>query len=93
MNAHTYASGLRVPKAYADYLILRDIRASGGFAVAVSDDDMREACDAIGAAEGLFVAPEGGASWAAVKKLAADGRLDRASRIVLFNTGTGFKYL
>ena len=92
-NAHTYASGLRVPKAYADYLILRDIRASGGFAVAVSDDDMREACDAIGKAEGLFVAPEGGASWAAVKKLAADGRLDRASRIVLFNTGTGFKYV
>ena len=92
-NAHTYASGLRVPKAYADYLILRDIRASGGFAVSISDDDMREACDAIGAAEGLFAAPEGGASWAAVKKLADDGRLDRSSRIVLFITGTGFKYL
>jgi threonine synthase len=92
-NAHTYASGLRVPKAYADYLILRDIRASGGFAVAVSDDDMRRACDEIGAAEGLFVAPEGGAAWAAVKKLAAEGKLGRGSRIVLFNTGSGFKYL
>jgi threonine synthase len=92
-NAHTYASGLRVPKAYADDLILRDLRASGGFAVAVSDDDMRRACDAIGAAEGLFAAPEGGAAWAAVLKLAADRRLDRESRIVLFNTGSGFKYL
>ncbi|MGH9399075.1 MAG: threonine synthase [Thermoanaerobaculia bacterium] len=92
-NARTYASGLRVPKAYGDYLILRDIRASGGFAVAVSDDDMRRACDEIGAAEGLFVAPEGGASWAAVKKLASEGKLDRKSRIVLFNTGSGFKYL
>lgn len=92
-NAHTYASGLRVPKAYADYLILRDLRASAGFAVAVSDDDMRRACEQIGAAEGLFAAPEGGAAWAAVQKLAADGRLDRESRIVLFNTGSGFKYV
>ena len=92
-NAHTYASGLRVPKAYGDYLILRDIRVSGGFAVAVSDDDMRRACEEIGAAEGLFAAPEGGAAWAAVKQLAAKGKLDPASRIVLFNTGSGFKYL
>ena len=92
-DAHTYAWGLRVPKAYADYLILRDVRASGGFAVAVSDDDMRLASNEIGAAEGLFVAPEGGASWAAVKQLAAQGKLARESRIVLFNTGSGFKYL
>jgi threonine synthase len=92
-NAHTYASGLRVPKAYGDYLILRDVRASRGSAVAVSDDDMRRACDEIGAAEGLFAAPEGGATWAAVKKLAAIHKLDPTSRIVLFNTGTGFKYL
>jgi threonine synthase len=93
VDAHTYASGLRVPKAYADYLVLRDIRASGGFAIAVSDAEMRAACEAIGAAEGLFVAPEGGASWAAVQKLAGEGLLDRDSRIVLFNTGSGFKYL
>jgi threonine synthase len=92
-GARTYASGLRVPKAFADFLILRDVRASGGEAVAVSDDEMRRACDEIGALEGLFVAPEGGASWAAAKKLADSGRLDRKSRIVLFNTGTGFKYL
>jgi threonine synthase len=92
-DAHTYASGLRVPKAYADYLILRDLYASGGFAVAVSDDDMRCACDAIGASEGLFAAPEGGAAWAATEKLANEGKLDRSSRIVVFNTGSGFKYL
>src|SRR5215831_5385012 len=92
-NAHTYASGLRVPKAYADDLILADVRASGGTAVAVSDDEMRSACGEIGAAEGLFVAPEGGAVWAAARKLAEEGRLDPSSRVVLFNTGTGFKYV
>jgi len=92
-DAQTYASGLRVPKAYADYLILRDLRASGGDAVTVTDDEMRIASDEIGAAEGLFVAPEGGAVWAAAKKLEAAGKLDPSSRIVLFNTGTGFKYL
>jgi len=92
-NAQTYALGLRVPKAYADYLILRDVRASGGCAVTVSDDEMRRACDEMGETEGLFVAPEGGAVWAAAKKLAVQGKLDRSSRVVLFNTGTGFKYL
>jgi threonine synthase len=92
-NAHTYALGLRVPKAYGDYLILRDVRASGGCAVAVTDEQMRGACEEIGAFEGLFAAPEGGAVWAAAKSLVADGKLDPASRIVLFNTGTGFKYL
>jgi threonine synthase len=92
-NARTYASGLRVPKAYADDLILADVRASGGVAVAVTDDEMRTACGEIGAAEGLFVAPEGGAVWAAAGKLAREGRLDPSSRVVLFNTGTGFKYV
>jgi threonine synthase len=92
-NAATDASGLRVPKAYADYLILRDIRASRGDAIAVTDEAMRVASEEIGAAEGLFVAPEGGAVWAAAKNLADEGRLDPSSRIVLFNTGSGFKYL
>jgi threonine synthase len=92
-NANTYASGLRVPKAFADYLILAYVRASGGSALTVTDDEMRAACDEIGAAEGLFVAPEGGAAWAAAKKLAASGALDPASRTVIFNTGSGFKYL
>src|SRR6185503_16130960 len=84
-NAQTYASGLRVPKAFADFLILRDIRASHGDAVAVSDDSMRRAAEEIGSAEGLFVAPEGAAVWAAAKNLAAGSRLDPRSRIVLFN--------
>ena len=92
-NAHTYASGLRVPKPFADYLILRFVRASGGAAIAVTDDEMRRACDEIGAAEGIFAAPEGGATWAAAKQLAQAGKLGRAERVVLFNTGSGFKYL
>ena len=92
-NAQTYASGLRVPKAFADFLILRDIRASRGDAVAVTDEQMRRAADEIGAAEGLFVCPEGAAVWAAAKDLASEGKLDPSSRVVLFNTGTGFKYL
>ncbi|MDQ6894685.1 MAG: threonine synthase [Acidobacteriota bacterium] len=92
-NATTYASGLRVPKAYADDLILSAVRESNGTAIAVSDDAMRLACDEIGAAEGLFVAPEGGAVWAAAKALRDSNKLDPDSRIVLFNTGSGFKYL
>ena len=92
-NARTYASGLRVPKAFADFLILQDIRASHGDAISVTDDEMRRAADEIGSAEGLFVCPEGAAVWAAAKNLAVAGRLDPASRVVLFNTGTGFKYL
>ncbi len=92
-NASTYASGLRVPKPFADYLILRDVRASGGSAIAVTDDEMRRACDEIGASEGLFVSPEGGAVWAAAKNLLARGLLAPAERVVLFNTGSGFKYL
>ena len=92
-NAATYASGLRVPKAFADFLILADVRASGGDAIAVSDDEMRAAEDEIGAAEGLFVCPEGAATWAAAKRLAAAGRFDPRSKVVLFNTGTGFKYV
>jgi threonine synthase len=91
-NAQTYASGLRVPKAFADFLILRDIRASLGDAISVTDDEMRRAADEIGSTEGLFVCPEGAAVWAAARNLSAEGRLDRSSRIVLFNTGTGFKY-
>ncbi|HSD71483.1 MAG TPA: threonine synthase [Thermoanaerobaculia bacterium] len=91
-NAATYASGLRVPKPFADFLILAYVQESGGEAVAVTDDEMRAAEDEIGGAEGLFVCPEGAATWAAAKKLATGGRLDRRSRVVLFNTGTGFKY-
>jgi len=92
-NAETYASGLRVPKPFADFLILRALRESGGDAVAVTDEDMRRAESEMGKAEGLFVAPEGAAAWAGAAKLSAEGRLEPGSRIVLFNTGSGFKYL
>lgn len=92
-NAETYALGLRVPKPFADFLILRALRESGGDAVAVTDEEMRRAESEMGEAEGLFVAPEGAAAWAGAAKLSAEGRLDPGSRIVLFNTGSGFKYL
>jgi len=92
-NATTYASGLRVPKPFADFLILAILRESGGEAIAVTDDEMRAAESETGETEGLFVCPEGAATWAAAKNLAAGGKLDRRSRIVLFNTGTGFKYV
>jgi len=91
-NAETYASGLRVPKPFADFVILAILRESGGDAVTVTDDEMRAAENDIGQAEGMFVCPEGAATWAAAKNLAANGRLDPRSRVVLFNTGTGFKY-
>jgi threonine synthase len=92
-GAQTYASGLRVPKAYADYLILKILRASKGEAVAVSDDEMRRGVLEIASSEGLFAAPEGGAAWIAVEKLLEAGKLDRAERVVVFDTGTGYKYV
>jgi threonine synthase len=92
-NAQTYAAGLRVPRPFADFLILAILRESSGDAVTVTDEEMRAAEDEIGESEGMFVCPEGAATWAAAKNLVATGRLDPRSRIVLFNTGTGFKYV
>jgi threonine synthase len=92
-NASTYAAGLRVPRAIGDFLILDAIRASHGIAVAVSDDEMRSATREIGAAEGLFVAPEGAATLAALKQLVARNWISPDHRIVLFNTGAGVKYV
>jgi len=92
-NARTYASGLRVPKAYADYLILRFLRASKGEAVTVTDDEMRRGVVEMASSEGLFAAPEGGAAWIAVEKLLRAGKLDRGERVVVFDTGTGYKYV
>src|SRR5512140_2484790 len=92
-NAHTYASGLRVPKAYADYLILRILRVSKGEAVIVTDDEMRRGVHELASHEGLFAAPEGGAAWEAVKQLVANGKVGRDERIVVFDTGTGYKYV
>jgi threonine synthase len=92
-NAATTASGLRVPKAIGDFLILDALRASGGTAVAVTDEELIAATREIGAAEGLFCAPEGAACLPALRQLLAAGKVDRDERIVLFNTGAGVKYL
>jgi threonine synthase len=92
-GAHTAATGLRVPKALGDFLVLRAVRESGGTAVSVSDRDMMCACEELAAKEGLFVAPEGGVCIAAVKKLRQSGFLGKADRILIYNTGSGYKYL
>jgi threonine synthase len=92
-NASTVASGLRVPRAIGDFLILDAIRASGGTAVAVTDQELIDATVVIGAAEGVFCAPEGAACFPALSKLMADGLVTPDDRVVLFNTGSGVKYL
>jgi threonine synthase len=92
-NAQTVASGLRVPKALGDFLVLDAVRQSGGAAVAVSDDEMIEAGVELASDEGIFAAPEGGACVAALKKLLASGFLKPEERIVIYNTGSGLKYL
>src|SRR6266404_599724 len=92
-NAATVASGLRVPRAIGDFLILDAIRASGGTALAVTDEELIAATHEIGAAEGIFCAPEGAACLPALKKLVERGEVARDERIVLFNTGAGVKYL
>jgi len=92
-NAHTAASGLRVPRAIGDFIMLDILRKSGGGAVAVTDEEMIADTKVVGAAEGLFCAPEGAACFSALKKLIASGAVTPADRVVLFNTGTGVKYL
>jgi threonine synthase len=92
-NAATVASGLRVPKAIGDFLILDAIRASGGTAISVTDEELIAAVAEIGAAEGIFTAPEGAACLPALRKLIADGFIQAGETVVLFNTGAGVKYL
>lgn len=92
-DAETYASGLRVPKAVGDFLILRAIRASGGAAVAIPDQEMKDWTPRVGAASGVFCAPEGAATAAAVPKLRETGILGAGDEVVLFNTGSGLKYV
>ncbi len=92
-NAHTCASGLRVPKAVGDFLMLRILRDSNGGAIAVDDQEMIRATREVGAAEGIFVAPEGAACFVALRKLVAAGEIQPDERVVIFNTGSGIKYL
>jgi threonine synthase len=92
-NARTCASGLRVPKAIGDFLILDAVRTSGGRALAVTDAELVAGVGEIGRAEGVFAAPEGGACIAALHELLAAGEVQRDEKVVLFNTGSGIKYL
>ncbi len=92
-GATTYASGLRVPGAVGDFLILRALRESGGGAVAVTDSSMREWVHKMGADTGVFAAPEGGATAAAVPMLMDMGLIVEDDEVVLFNTGSGLKYV
>ncbi len=92
-GAHTIASGLRVPKSFADQLILENLRESKGNAVAVSDEAIIEAQKHLAYKEGIFAAPEGAATLAGLQQLLDRGWIDRDERIVLFNTGTGLKYI
>jgi threonine synthase len=92
-NAETVASGLRVPKAIGDFLILRAIQQSKGTAIAVSDEAMMRMAELLAAEEGLFVAPETGACLAALEVLAQQGSIGKDESVVIFNTGTGLKYL
>jgi threonine synthase len=92
-NAFTVADGLRVPRAIADFLILRAIRESGGTALAVRDIDMVRDMVELGRLEGISAAPEGGAALAAIRRLVAAGAIKRQDTVVLFNTGGALKYL
>jgi threonine synthase len=91
-NARTRISGLRVPAAVGDSIMLRLIRRSGGTALTVSDDEALEGMREIASSEGVFAAPEGGAVWAGIKKLVARKAIDPDEQVVLMNTGTGLKY-
>jgi len=92
-DASTFAAGLRVPKAYGDYLILDILKKSGGTAVAATDEEILSATRHWASVEGVFAAPEGAASLVAYQKLRASGFLRAEDTVVLFNTGSAYKYL
>src|SRR5882762_6127394 len=91
-DAHTFAAGIRVPQAVGDFLILRAVRDSGGFAVAVDDEAIMKAWREVAAEEGFLLCPEGAATYAAYRQALADGRVGPGERAVLFNCATGLKY-
>jgi len=93
IGARTLASGLRVPKSFADQIILDDLKESHGNAVAVSDEAILEAQRKLAYEEGIFAAPEGAATLAGLEQLVSAGWVHPDEKIVLFNTGTGLKYL
>ena len=91
-NAHTSASGLRVPVAIGDYLIIRAVRESNGTCIAVTDAEMEEATKEMASKEGIYPAPEGAATYAGLKQLRSTGFVGPNEQVVLFNTGSGLKY-
>jgi threonine synthase len=91
-DAHTIAAGMRVPVAIGDFLILRAVRESGGFAIAVTDEAILAAREEVARAEGLLLCPEGAATYAAYSQALADGRVKPDERAVLYNCATGLKY-
>jgi len=91
-NAQTIASGIRVPQAICDFLILRAVCESGGFAIAVSDEAIAAGLDEVAREEGFLMCPEGAATYAAYKASLADGRVKKTEQAVLFNCATGLKY-
>jgi threonine synthase len=91
-NAKTVADGLRVPAAVGDFLILRALRESGGTAVAVPDAEILAGADLLGRTQGMWPAPEGGATVAAFLRLRKEGWIKDGEKVVLFNTGSGHKY-
>src|SRR4051795_7805299 len=91
-DSHTFAAGIRVPQAVGDFLILRAVRESGGFATAVDDDAIMQAWREVAAEEGLLLCPEGAATYAAYKQALENGRVGAGERAVLFNCATGLKY-
>jgi threonine synthase len=93
VGAATFAAGLRVPKAYGDYLILDILKKSHGTAVAASDEEILAAMRHWASVEGVFAAPEGAASLVAYQKLRASGFFRAEDTVVLFNTGSAYKYL
>jgi len=91
-NSHTIAAGIRVPQAVGDFLILRAVRDSGGFAIAVPDEAIAAGLEEVSREEGFLMCPEGAATYAAYKQSLADGRVARSEQAVLFNCATGLKY-
>jgi threonine synthase len=91
-DARTIAAGIRVPQAVGDFLILRAVRESKGFAIAVTDEKISAALNEVAREEGLLLCPEGAATYAAYKESLADGRVTKNDRVMLFNCATGLKY-
>jgi len=91
-NAHTIASGIRVPQAVGDFLILRAVRESKGFAIAVDDGAISSALNEMAREEGFLLCPEGAATYAAYKQSLKDDRVSKSARVVLFNCASGLKY-